>query len=447
MLRVIFVVSLIVGLSVFALQGPVEALVLYLWLAYFRPEAWVYTPFFRTLPLSFIAAGYLLLRFSLSSVRPRLDLRVLVLLAFISLALVSALNSPHYEQAIAMFLILLKAFLVSYLLAVLTGTMSSMRIVVQTICLSLAFEGAKQGWVQLLMHPGTTNNNKVPFLGDNNGVAVGMLMLVPMFFYLARTTDWKQEKWLYWFFAVGVLYRGLSTYSRGGFLAAAAMGLVSIARSPRRVPALIAGVIVAGVIAAALPQAYWDRMGTIQGEETESGTQYDGSAEGRLHFWAIALRMANDRSIGVGPGAYQEAYAEYDTDPRYGVGRAVHSSWFGTAAEMGYGGLALLVWILLLAWSSCARAQRLAKAGRVPPAIGYCGAGLEASLVAFVVGGSFLTFQYIEMLWHFVALSMGLHWNVRHALEAGVGKAAVPSTKSDGLTESGFLVPGVRRVS
>ena len=55
MLRVGFIFSILFALMAYALRGPVEALVLYLWLAYFRPENWVWTPFIRTLPLSLLA--------------------------------------------------------------------------------------------------------------------------------------------------------------------------------------------------------------------------------------------------------------------------------------------------------------------------------------------------------------------------------------------------------
>jgi hypothetical protein len=35
--------------------------------------------------------------------------------------------------------------------------------------------------------------------------------------------------------------------------------------------------------------------------------------------------------------------------------------------------------------------------------------GLQASLVAFAVGGTFLSFQYVEMIWHFFALSFAIY--------------------------------------
>jgi len=59
------------------------------------------------------------------------------------------------------------------------------------LAMFLGVEAAKQGWVFLITSPGYANANPIPFLGDNNGVAVGMLMLVPVIALLAQTTQRK----------------------------------------------------------------------------------------------------------------------------------------------------------------------------------------------------------------------------------------------------------------
>ena len=38
------------------------------------------------------------------------------------------------------------------------------------------------------------NNNPIPFLGDNNGVALGVMMLVPLFGALAKTATRSWER-------------------------------------------------------------------------------------------------------------------------------------------------------------------------------------------------------------------------------------------------------------
>ena len=61
---------------------------------------------------------------------------------------------------------------------------------------------------------------------------------------------------------------------------------------------------------------------------TASAEERDDSQDGRLHFWQVAVAMANDRPLlGVGHAGYQSAYDQYDwSDGRYKTSRAVHSS-------------------------------------------------------------------------------------------------------------------------
>ena len=58
----------------------------------------------------------------------------------------------------------------------------------------------------------------------------------------------------------------------------------------------------------------------------------------------------------------------------------------------------------VFAWIRCSQERRRAlKSG--DRNLATLAGGLQASLGAFAVGGTFLSFQYVEMLWHFFALS------------------------------------------
>ena len=98
MLRLIFVLSLLTGLGVVALRGPMKAIVLYLWLAYFRPEAWIYGGLLASLPLSYVAGIYLVLRVGFSATMFRFDLRVLALLLVWATAIVGGLLTPWPDE-------------------------------------------------------------------------------------------------------------------------------------------------------------------------------------------------------------------------------------------------------------------------------------------------------------------------------------------------------------
>jgi O-antigen ligase len=143
---------------------------------------------------------------------------------------------------------------------------------------------------------------------------------------------------------------------------------------------------------------------------TASDEERDDSATSRLHFWQVAVAMANDRPfVGVGHRGYEPAYNQYDwTAGQYKTNRAVHSAWFGVLAELGYPGLILFLAIILSSLRACRRVRKAAQRGELPGNMGPYGVALEASLIAFCIGGSFVSFHYNEMLWHFFGLTIAL---------------------------------------
>jgi probable O-glycosylation ligase (exosortase A-associated) len=401
---ILVIIGFVVGWS-FAFQSALYAACLYLWIAYFRPESWAWSSVFASLNLSFVAGIFLLVRTFFSPVRFRLDFRNGLLLLFLAHALLSSVVAPHPDVSLAYLMEFTKTLVISYLLSVLITNESEFRLVITVIALSLSFEAAKQGWAQLILNPGGANQNSVPFLGDNNLVAVGMCMLLPLIGALGSTsTGWWRRG--FQFLSVGVLYRAISTYSRGGLLSVGSVGAIYFWRSPNKVRTIAAFTIAIALILPVLPPAYWDRMSTI----TASGEDRDYSTQGRLHFWRVAVAMANDRPfVGVGHRGYETAFDEYDwMEGFYGTKRAVHSAWFGILGDGGYPGLAIFVTLVLTSFGTCRRVRKSAQRGEIPISLGRYAAALESSLVAFSVGGAFVSFQYSEMLWHFFALTMAL---------------------------------------
>jgi probable O-glycosylation ligase (exosortase A-associated) len=405
MLRTLFVAAILIFGAVQSLRGPFYGLLFYLWLAYFRPETWLWTDFVSPLNLSLIL-GICVLGGTVLSDKVRLGFTPCLMVLLVVHSLVSTLLSDTFAYSFPYWEDFAKSTTISILMITLVNTERRLRLTFVIIALSLGMEAAKQGWAQFVLNPGGPNINDHPMFGDNNGVAVGMLMLVPITVVLGRTSSIRPERWLYRFLAVGVLYRAIFTYSRGGFLACAALGLHYLARSRRKLIAGLSVALVLSFIVPVLPQSFWDRMGTINSaaEDVESA---DRSIQSRLHFWRVALVMAADRPIiGVGHNAFNANYDRYDfSQGEYSVGRAVHSSWLGVLAELGYPGFLLFVTIMANAFRVCRRAQRLAKKHADLQNLAAYAVAIEAALVVFAVGGAFVSSQYIEMVWHMVGLS------------------------------------------
>ena len=69
------------------------------------------------------------------------------------------------------------------------------------ITFALGLEGAKQGWAYVVLRPDEANANPLEILGDNNGVAVGMLMLSSVILSLLQTSKKKLHKGFFGFLA------------------------------------------------------------------------------------------------------------------------------------------------------------------------------------------------------------------------------------------------------
>jgi probable O-glycosylation ligase (exosortase A-associated) len=405
MLRLIFVSVLILIGVAFSTQGPFYALLFYLWNAYFRPESWTYGGTILSLNLSWVIGVYLLGITALSMPNPRINTRTGLIALFFFHTLLCAHLSENPYWSWNTWIDFSKVLVISYLIVVLVNDERRYRMTLMVMALSLGFECAKQGWGSLLLSPGARNANEIPFLGDNNGVALGTLMLVPIFSALAQTAGSKTEALMHRFFLIGVLVRAVTTYSRGGFLTAAALAGVGFVRSPRKIRYALSVGVLAGLIVSVMPQTYWERIATIDAPAEER----DNSIEGRLHFWAVGYEMARAKPLtGVGFNGFSPSYESYNWEEQFGGWRAAHSVWFGLMAELGFPGLLLFItiWSVSL-WSSWRVSVRCRKDPAQKHLRIYADA-LVSSLIAFAVGGAFLSVQYGEMIWHFMGLSVAL---------------------------------------
>jgi probable O-glycosylation ligase (exosortase A-associated) len=414
-MRVLFVLGIVaIGIR-YSFQGAFYILLFYLWNAYFRPESWVWSDVISQMRLSLTIGTGLLVATLFSADRFRFGIGPLLLFAFLLQTVISTALSPSTADLWPFWIEFAKIIVVSYLIFVLVNTEERLRLTMIVIGLSLSFEGGKQGWAQLVRNPGVSNTNEWPMLGDNNGVAIGMLMLMAMLVALAQTAPRSLQKGLAWFLGVGVMFRAIFTYSRGGFLAATALALQYAARSKHKISSVLVIVALAWAISAVMPQHYWDRISTVR---TAAGT----TEASRIGYWWIGLDMAQDRPfIGVGTNAFMSMFDQYDpTFGATGSGRDVHSSWFGTLADLGYPGLILLVILLLRVALVARRARKAAKKRPDLHNIAVYATAFEAMVLVWCVGGTFITLQYKEFIWHVFALSMAADALVRERLAAPV---------------------------
>ena len=141
---------------------------------------------------------------------------------------------------------------------------------------------------------------------------------------------------------------------------------------------------------------------------TASDEERDYSSQGRIHFWHVGTLMAAAKPLtGVGFNGYSRSFETYNDQEGWDPGRAAHSAWFGTLGDMGYPGLLLLILVIATALFSCSRIKKRARpANQI--AIGRFAANMQATLLVYVAGATFLSAQYLEMFWHMIGLTIAL---------------------------------------
>lgn len=188
--------------------------------------------------------------------------------------------------------------------------------------------------------------------------------------------------------------------SRGGFLAILAAGLViligyRVVSAPVRIAVGVSAVL---VFALAAGPSFWTRMDTI----TKADQDYNmTSSEGRWQLWERGIGYMEARPLlGVGIGGFPSAEGQLSEGAKearaHGHGTKwsePHNSFVQVGSELGVPGLILF---LAMLWTAV-RGLR----GSSDP--GFA-AALVASVVAFAVGGFFLSLAYKEMLYTLLAL-------------------------------------------
>jgi len=407
MLRLAFVSMIVTVGTYFSFQDSFFSVLFYLWNAYFRPEELVWSDSIRALRLSYIIGAYAVISTILSKKDFPSGFYSVLLTVFFLHTLLSLIFSKYTDAIFDEWVAFAKIIMLCYLILMNVTDLAKIRLTLLIIVLSLGLEGAKQGWFSVLTFSTAANTNSIPFLGDNNGVAVGMAMLVPVIVLLAKTSSHRWHYLFYLVIMVGVIFRVLYTFSRGGFIALIALFIAAMLLSKQKFLIFFCILIFFFLALLILPTSFWDKMDTIQSyDEVE-----DQSALGRFHFWNVAVKMADDNHfLGIGPNAYPLAFDTYDeTNGAFGRRRHVHSTYFGVLAELGYVGSFLFTLIILTALYMCLKIRFLLPYSPNYLPLRQTALALEVSLVAYLAGTVFLTFQYQEMFWHFIALTFAAY--------------------------------------
>lgn len=433
-MRSIFVLVIVVlgfGASLVSRQA---ALYTYVWFSLFRPLEWIWIDV-SSLRLSLVAGLLLLVPCLLTAKLPNVS-HPLNLIGWLFLG---AVLTAQYTSYLTLNLNWVDQFarllVVSTLIATLIKTRAHFSQLVAVIAGSFAFYSAKAGVSSILGGGVQFAEGQAGAFVDNNGYALAINMALPLMAAAAVTLQaplpgldrWRKA------FIVAIplsIITIIGTMSRSGLLGLAALAVVA-ALLQRRPVMWLSGMAVAGGLLFAFapkPEGYAERMQTITTyEEVE-----DGSALSRLHFWKVAFEIAKANPLGVGLRAYDAAYDDHDfSGGYYGRHRSVHNSHLQVLSELGFTGFALWVlafaygcWICLRIRFNAVKNQRLSDEDR--EYFITMSTAFVASMVAFMVGGTFIAAAGNDLTWMTFGAVAALDRIYSNHLAALALPAAVP---------------------
>lgn len=257
------------------------------------------------------------------------------------------------------------------------------------------------------------------FLGDGNDYALSASLAIPMCLFLIQDSNKLIMRSIYIVSLVILILAIVGTQSRGASLAL--MGTFGylwwMGRQKIMGLLLIGGVLLA--IISFAPPVYFERMNTISNYENE------GSAMGRIVAWKTAVRMVSAYPVtGVGAGHFPVKLGTEFRPPEFGDENfpwlTAHSSYFLILGELGVPGIVFFLGLLI---GNYWRNSKAIKSARM-----YIDSGgegdqyrklflmLNASLVAFIIGGAFLSVTYYPHIYVLTGLFVAAEFMYKKVL-------------------------------
>jgi len=404
-LRSLLLIVAVVATSGVALFRPFTGLLGFLVFSIASPQSFAWSvPIPPVLPI----AGATILGYVVSSEPKRLlhMPETYTLLALWAVFAASSMTAIFPELAFPFLIHISKILLMVFISMALVTTKERLFTLIRVVALSLGFIGLKTGLFAV-----TTGGQYIvwgpenSFLEANNTIGVALAMNVPLLFYVRRL---EHRRWLR-YLMVGMMLLSypaiVCTFSRGAWLSLAAASAFIVWKTRFRWISLIAILLILPLFSADMfPDRVANRFNDLQNYEEEA------SAQSRFWNWELCRRVGLANPLtGAGfqfqsEATIQQYYPEFAAAWR-GKVWACHSTWLTVFGEHGVPGFVLWLGLLGTCVVSTRRVQRLAKrtgakgAWTIPVAD-----MIQGSLLAYVVGGTFVDLNYFDVFYQLVAI-------------------------------------------
>lgn len=400
-MRDIALTAFILGTLPFILKRPWIGVLMYAWLSLMTPYRFTFG-FAYSFPFVQLIAVCTLVALLVSKDQVRFEpSATLVLILMLPLwTCVTTIFAFEQAEATERLIDLLKEFLFVLVTAMVLRTRRQIDWMVWVIVVSIGFYGVKGGAFTILTGgagrvmgpPGTS------YLSDNNAIAVALIMVVPLMYYLRAEA---KSHWVRHGLLAAMLLSAMAiigTYSRGGFLAIGAMLVFLWLKSKQKLLLTVLLVVLVPFALTSMPERWTERMNSI------STYEQDSSAMGRINTWWMAFNVANDRPIvGGGFNMYTPTtFARYAPDPE--AVHSAHSVYFQMLGEHGYVGLLIFLSIGISAWVVARRTITLSRDRADLSWAAHLARAVQVSLVGYAAGGAFINIAYWDLIYYEIVL-------------------------------------------
>lgn len=293
----------------------------------------------------------------------------------------------------------MRALALVFLVFFIANTKARIHGLIWILVISLGFYGIKGG-IFTIVGGGYSKvyGPAASILGDNNHLALAVVMAVPLVNYLRMHTKIRMMQLglaVAMFLEVVMV---LGSQSRGGAVALGVMLFIFWLSIRNKLLYGIAGIALIAVALSIMPESYFGRLDTI------SSAGSDSSFQGRVNAWNVAIDVAIDRfPFGAGFAGPQNPEIFHLYLPGEAP-RAAHSIYFQVLGEHGFIGLALYLLIILLALRNVGVIMRQTR-GRPELLWAYDLANMiRVALIGFCTGGALLSMAYFDGFLLLVAL-------------------------------------------
>lgn len=396
------IIFAIVGVALFKVFGrPYIGIYLWTWLSLMNPHRLTWGAAF-SFPFAAVVAGVTLIGVLFAKQPKRMiwTRETVLLLLFVLWMMLTTLFAFHTDFAVEYLVRVLKIQIFVFLTIYLITDRQKTHWLIWITALSLGFYGLKGGIFTLL--GGGVAHVLGPadsFIGENNALALALIMTVPLLAYLFFQ---EERRWVRYALGGTMFFSGLAiigSQSRGALLGIVAMAAFLWLKSRRKTLVGVLLLVVGVTVLLLMPDSWWERMRTI-------GTyNQDLSAQGRINAWWTAWNVAVNNVFGGGFKMFTpETFLAYAPNP-LDVHDA-HSIYFQVLGEHGFIGLTLFLLVGLFTWLRCGQTIRLAKRNPELKWAADLAAMLQVAMIGYAVSGAFLGLAYFDYYYHLVAISL-----------------------------------------